>query len=413
MRLILRLATRNLLRNKRRSILTLLAVLIPVALLDLSWGFTGAFEQSLFEDTVRLQTGHIQIHEAGYKKIGQTIPMMRDVRPVLDAIADSEEIAFHTTRLDLPALAAAGSRSKGVLVQGVEPSKAAEISLFQNWIDSGSYLSDGDSRVAVIGSVIGRDIDLDLGDSFVIVTSHPESGTGVLAPSVIGILDAPVREANRAIIQITMSDARSLAKSDFAATSVMIMLHDIEGIGDAHKIQGVADSLQEQLGEDFVVETWEQLAPEIMGYLRIARPILLAFMLVFFLLAGLVVLNTIYLNLLERTKEMGVIIALGAGTRKVMRMVTAEAFVLATIGALIGTAIGAGLVIWGSNGVTMPESYQDIYNEIGINPDLKLAMTAIEALISALMMMGIALLAAWLPARRAAKMDPTQAMRAT
>jgi ABC-type lipoprotein release transport system permease subunit len=410
--LILRLAIRNLLRNRRRSILTLLAIFIPIVLLDFSWGFTGGFERSLFEDTVRLQTGHIQIHEAGYKKIGQTIPIMRDVRPVLDAIATTSEIAFHTIRLDLPALAASGSRSKGVLVQGVEPSKATEIGLFQNWIQSGRYLSDADKQSAVIGKVIAKELDLDLETSFVIVTSHPELGTAVLAPSVVGIMNAPIREANRAIIQITLGDARALAKSEYAATSIVVMVHGIEGIADANKISIVADSLRQQLGADFVVETWNDLAPEIMGYLQIARPILLGFMLVFFLLAGLVVLNTIYLNLLERTKEIGIIIALGAGRRKVMRMIAAEAFVLSGVGGILGTIVGAGLVLWGSNGIALPESYRSIYAELGINPNLTLSMSTFEALLSAFIMIGIALLAAWLPARRAAKMDPTQAMRA-
>jgi len=412
MRLILRLAFRNLLRNKRRSTLTLLAVLIPVALLDLVWGLTGALERSLFENTVRLETGHLQVHRAGYRLIGHTLPLIRDVRSVLDALGEDPQIEWFTVRLELPALVTAGGRSRGALLQGIEPERSERISLMRRWVSEGRYLTKGDTSRAVVGSGLLKKLDLSVGGRLIALVSHPEIGTGVLLPEIVGVIEAPTRELSRAVVQITLEDARSLARSEHAATSVIALVQGVAGPWDTSKIGAVAERLQRKLGEEFIVETWEELAPQAVGFLKLLRPINGAFMMIFFLLAGLVVLNTLYLNVLERTHELGLVLALGARRQRVLAMISAEALMLAGLGAMLGSAFGLGLVAWGSGGFHLPKVYEEVYAQIGLQAVLYLSITPWEAVLSAAVMLGVAALAAWSPARRAARLEPVEAMRA-
>ncbi len=412
MRLILRLALRNLLRNKRRSTLTLLAVLIPVALLDLVWGMTGAIERGLFENTVRLDTGHLQIHKAGYRVIGQAVPLIRDVGPVLDALSREPEIAVFTVRLELPALAASGSRSRGVLLQGVEPESTRRVSVIDRWVREGRYFEPEDENTAVAGRELVKKLGLDRGDRLILLIAHPETGTGVLLPEIVGVLDAPSRELSRVIVQIPLRDARKAIRLERAATTVIALVRGVQGPWDTPHIQAVAERLQRALGEKFTVETWEALAPQAVGFLKILKPINAGFMTIFFALAGLVVLNTLYLNVLERTHELGVVLALGAGRRRVLAMITTEALVLAGTGALVGSLIGLGLVARWSRGLVLPAVYQEIYAQFGMEPVLYLSITPWEAILSAAAMLAVAWLAAWLPARHAAKLEPVEAIRA-
>lgn len=412
MRLVLRLAFRNLLRNKRRSTLTLLAVLIPVTLLDLVWGLTGALERSLFENTVRLETGHLQVHRAGYRLIGQTLPLMRDVRPVLDALREDPQIEWYTVRLELPALVAADSRSRGVLLQGVEPQRSKSISLMHRWVGEGRYLTADDTNAAVVGSELLKRLGLSLGERLIALVSHPEIGTGVLLPEIVGVIEAPTRELSRAVVQITLADARRLAKGEHAATAVIALVQGVSGPWDAPKIRAVAERLQRKLGEAFIVETWVELAPQAVGFLKLLRPINGAFMMIFFLLAGLVVLNTLYLNVLERTRELGLVLALGARRQSVLAMISAEALMLAGLGAMLGSTFGLGLVAWGSGGLHLPKVYEEVYAQIGLQAVLYLSITPWEVVLSAAVMLGVAALAAWSPARRAARLEPVEAMRA-
>ena len=413
MRLVVRLAVRNVLRNKRRSTLTLLAVLIPVALLDLVWGITNALERGLFESTVQLDTGHLQIHRAGYRKVGQAVPLMRDVRPVLDALARETAIEAFTVRLELPALAAAGSRSRGVLLQGIEPERSERVSLMARWVRQGRYLKPDDENAAVAGAQLLKKLGASVGDRLVLLVSHPETGTGVLVPQIVGVLEAPSRELSRSIVQVSLRDARRAIKLEYGATAVIALVKGVRGPWDTEKIQAVADRLQRALGEKFVVETWEELAPQAVGFLKVLKPINVGFMAIFFALAGLVVLNTLYLSVLERTHELGVVLALGAGRRRVLAMITAEALVLAGIGALIGSAVGVALVVHWSSGLVLPEVYKEVYAQIGLRPVLYLYIRPLEAVLSAAAMLGVAWLAAWVPARGASRLDPVEALRAT
>lgn len=412
MRLILRLAFRNLFRNPRRSVLTLLAVMVPVLLLDLMWGFTGAMERSLFDNTVRLETGHLQIHEADYDVVGQTIPIMRDVRPAEEALQANPAIEHYTTRLELPALAAAERESKGVLVQGIEPERAQAMSLISRWIDDGRYLAADDSGVAVVGAQLLEDLDLGLGDRLILLTSHPETGTGVLTPTIVGVLDAPSQELSQGIVQVPLNDARDAIDFPYGATSVAALVSGVLGPWDDARIQRVTAGLQGTLGDAFTVEDWRKVAPGTAGMLQILQPVTLGFMVIFFLLAGLVVLNTLFLNVHERTNELGVVMALGSGQRRVLWMITTEAAVIALLGALVGSALGGGLVWHWSDGLVMPAIYQDTYDQMGIQPVLNLYMTVGQGVVSALLMLGIAVAASWLPARNAAALDPVEAMSA-
>lgn len=415
MRLTLTLAWRNLMRHRRRSILTLVAVLFPVMLLDIMWGMSGAVRRNLFDNTTLLQTGHLQVHVAGYEELQNTLPIIPDVRPVLTALEDNPDVSWFTVRLELPALAAHENRSRGVLVQGVEAGKAQDLNLIDDWIEEGRMFAVGDTKTAVAGTALLDHLEVSTGESLILVTSHPQTGTGVLVPEVIGKIDPPSRELSRFIVQVPLADAQALVKNEQAATNVVVLLNGVNGPWDKAVIDDAAVRLQNLLGDDYIVETWEDLSPETVGLFELLTPLYLIFALIFFLLGGLVVLNTLYLSVLERTRELGVVLALGSSRNRVLGWIEVESIVLAGLGALIGSALGIGLVWWGSFGFNLPLTgeFEQVIKAVGFNPTLHLRMTVAEAFTSAAMMFVIALLAAAYPGWKASRLEPIEAMRFT
>lgn len=405
-------ALRHLTRDRRRSILTLLAVMIPVYILVLMFGIISGEMRSMFEGAVNLETGHFQIQKVEGHPTGGALPLIDNPGKILSIVDRDKAVAWHTVRLDLPALAAAGDRSQGIVVQGVVPDEISRINPIKSLIVSGKYLSD-DGNSAVIGTALARLLNLKVGDQLILLGAHPDAGLGVAKATVAGIFDAPDETMNRSIVQVDVGLARQLVNRPLAITTIIGYVADVEGPWDTWKIDRVVDELRAEIPSGYRVLDWRGLSPALATYMRIARPVLSVFAGIFFVLGGLVVLNTVYLSVLERTHELGIIISLGASRRQVMRMILTEAGILGVAGGISG-ALGGTALVWIVEllgGLRLPGPYTRFLKAIGMTPLLHLRVTPIEVVGSALAMIGVAILSAWYPAHHAAQLEPMEAIR--
>ncbi len=403
-------ALRNILRARRRSVYTFLAVFYPSLILVIMFGFVAGELQGMFESVTKLETGHLQIQGEG-RLSGSAMPLFALPRDSLQTLSAIGVLEFWTMRLDLPALAAVGGRSYGVLIQGVEPEKIARISPIPGLISKGRYISG--PYEAVVGEELAHLLDLEIGDPLVLLSAHPDAGIGAGVVCVVGIFTAPQEEFGRTVVQVPLETARRLIRMDDGVTSVVGFVKNVRGPWDAWKINQVTKELREVIPKGLVVRDFQELAPEFALFLRVARPLLAAFSAIFYFLGGLVVLNSYYLSVLERTRELGVIRALGAGRRWIMWAILEEALVLSGAGATLGALLGASFValVEHFGGLRLPGAYSGFLRAFGMEPVLHLRVTPLEVLSSALAMMAVGVLSSWYPARRAAWLDPVEAMR--
>jgi len=406
----MRYALRNLRRARRRALYTFLAAFYPALILVIMFGIVAGELRGMFESATKLETGHLQIR-GGEELAGGALPLFELPDELIFRLREDAAIRYWTVRLDLPALAAAGSRSYGVLVQGVEPERIAEISPIPSLISQGSYITGPGE--AVVGEELARLLDIEVGDSLVLLSAHPEAGMGAGVAKVVGIFQAPQAEMGRTVVQVHLDTARKWVRRPNAATAVVVFVNGVSGPWDAWRINQAVEELQRTLPQGLVVKDFEELAPELTLYMRIARPVLAAFSGIFFVLGGLVVLNAFYLSVLERTRELGVIRALGASRRWIMRAILGEALLLSGCGAALGGLLGAGIVflVEQLGGLRMPGAYSEFLRAFGMEPILHLRVTPWEVLGSVLAMVGVGVLAAWYPAWKAARLEPVEAMR--
>ena len=405
-------AWRHIWRSRRRSILTLCAVLIPVFILVLELGLLNGENKSLFENTVKFETGHFQIQKAGGRPEGGALPLIDDPQEILAVVDRTPGIAWRTVRLDLPALVSNGSRSQGILIQGVVPEEIGQVSPIGKLIAEGTYLRTGEKGV-VIGKELSGLLAAKVGDDLVLIGAHPDTGIGAADVPVVGVYTAPDTTLGRTMVQVDLGLAQTLARRPGAATSIVAFASGVAGPWDASKIDRVVQALRARLPADYKVVDFRELAPNLKTFETVVLPIHVLFMAIFFILGGLVVLNTLFLSVMERTRELGLVLALGASRRRVMRMVLTEALLLALVGAGIGALLGAGLVglAESSGGLKLPGVYSDLVRVMGMEPVIHMRVTLSELVMSGLVMVGVALLAAWVPARRAAALEPVEAMR--
>jgi len=405
-------ALRHLKRNRGRTVLTLLAVLIPVYFIVFMFGFASANLSDMFETATRLDTGHFQIRHEEVRGLGSAIPLIQDPDAALAVVDATEGVEWRTVRLDLPALASIDDRSQTVYVQGVVPEEIAPISAIGDLIVDGTYLATGQAGV-VIGEELADLLKLAVGDELVLLGAHPEAGIGVLKVPVVGIYSAPAAELGRTVVHATLETARRLARTPGAATAIVGRVEGVTAPWNADRIETVTSGFSDDLPAGLEVLGWEELAPQVAAYLRVMEPMLWVFAGVFFALGALVVVNTLYLSVMERTRELGLIISLGATRWRVMRMILVEAALIAVVGAVYGAVAGVGIIwiIEAFGGIPIWGSAVQFMKAVGMTPVLHLRASASQVLLAAAAMAGVAILAAWFPAYRASKLEPVEAMR--
>ena len=408
----MKVALRHLVRNRRRTLLTLLAVLIPVYFLVFMFGFANANLRDMFETATRFDTGHAQIRAVPTKATGSAIPLMRDPSDALAALAEVKGIEWWTVRLDLPAMASVGERSRTIYVRGIVPEEVDPVSGLADRIVAGESLATGTGGV-VVGEEFALLLKLEVGDEIVLLGAHPEAALGAIRVPVVGVYRAPEAALGRTVIYADLATARQLARSETAATAIVLRVAGVTSPGDQTALDRAVNDLRANLPAGYEVQDWLELVPMVATYMGILTPALLIVGAIFFALGGLVVLNTIYLSVLERTRELGLILALGAARRRVVRMILAEAGVIAVAGAVGGAVTGVGLilVVEAFGGIPLWGAAAQMMREIGMSPVLHLSADFVQVALSTASMTAVAVLAAWWPARRASRLEPMEAMR--
>ncbi len=405
-------AIRHMMRNRRRTILTLLAVLIPIYFLIVMFGFINAMVQDMFESSTRFDTGHMQIRAVETRATGSALPLMADPKDALAALESIDGIEWSTVRLDLPALASVGDRTRTVFLRGVVPEEIDPVSNMADRMVEGEFLTSQSSGV-LVGEELAELLDLDVGDDMVLLGAHPEAGLGAIRAPIVGIYSAPEATMGRSFVYASLGTARQLARSATAATAIVIRIEGVAGPQDAARMEQVADALRGALPASFEVQGWLELLPVMDGYMKVLTPMLLIMAVVFFGLGALVVVNTLYLSVMERTREIGLILALGASRLRVMGMVLAEAGLITVAGVFYGVLAGVAIVwiVQAFGGIPLWGQMAQYMREVGVTPVLRMSVTAPQVLLSAGAMAVVAMLAAWMPARRASKLEPMEAMR--
>ncbi len=405
-------AIRHIMRNRRRTILTLLAVLIPVYFLIFMFGFINSMMQDMFETATRFDTGHIQIRAEETKGSGSAMPLMRDTEVALAALDEVEGIEWSTVRLDLPALASVGERTRTVFVRGLVPEEIDPVSNMSDRIVEGEFLTS-DSDGVLVGQELAELLDLTVGEDMVLLGVHPDASLGAIRAPIIGIFNAPEATMGRTMVIASLATVRRLARSETVASAIVIRVDGVTGPWNTVQLDKASAALTAALPAGYDVQNWLDLVPFVEAYMTILTPMMVIMAAIFFGLGALVVVNTLYLSVMERTREIGLILALGASRARVMGMVLTEAGLITVAGAFYGALVGVGLVwiVQAFGGIPLWGQMADYMKEMGINPVLNMSIRANQVLLSAGAMTVVALLAAWLPARKASKLEPMEAMR--
>ena len=402
------LAWRNVWRRRSRSLVTVGVVGSVVFFTLVFFAFTEATKTGMFQ-VLTEESGHLLITSATAKEARDfDATLIREAAAVEAAIARELPGALVARALDVPALVSGETRSRGVRLTGIEHDAALRERFQERHLVSGRLPAPESLDEIALGAALARALRVELGD-LVYVFAPGTEGWGAAAYVLVGLLQFPQSTAEVQAAVLSLVGAQELAAPGAASRFEIHLPAGREALVEA-RVKDAKDRLATAFGDSVSVEDWREASPDLAALLDLMDPVMTIFAAFLFILAGLFVVNTVYLGLVERIREFGVIIAVGADRWRVMRMVLSESLVLVLTGTAFGLAFAGALVAGLSGGFSIP-GMEEIMEEFGLPAVLYPSVTAGQVVTTMAFAVGVALLAALWPAWKAGRLQPVEAMR--
>lgn len=336
---ITKLAWRNMWRNWRRTAIASVAIILGLILLIFMDALIKGSDQAIFGNAVRLYGGNIQIHASGFRDKAGRLPLipLNDTQTVVDTISLEAEVVAATKRINTGGLVSSGAGTFPVIITAIEPEKEAPISLIAENMGHGRFLSGEDRDGVIIGRGLADLLEVEVGDRVLVVGRRLNQSMRQHPMNVIGIYDLGLDEAERGTVFINLSLAQTLYNLRDQETEIAISLAEV---GQEDQL---VENLQQQL-PGYEVDTWSTLRPEIQQTLQTKSIATSILGLIVVLIASIGILNLMLMAVFERTREMGVLAAMGMKGRQIMALFLLEGSFIGLFGAIIGGILGWLLV---------------------------------------------------------------------
>ena len=344
---LLQLAWRNLWRNPRRTFITMAAIAFGYVMLLFVACLMAGLRWQMIENGTCLVMSQIQVHAPGYypnRSIQKTLGGRQgtDVSALLATITADRRVYAVAPRVYGYGLLSAVHRSAGVELMGIVPDQEAKITTLNSQIAKGSYLTAQMPKGADVGDRLASTNGIGVGSEIVLLTQAADGSVSNDVYTVVGIFHTGLDAVDRGLVFISLSSLQDLLHLAPARIhEVGVKLNDIMAATT------VAGALEVQLRKTLPVRVmaWPELAPELANYVQFNRGITFVLFVIFFLLAVIGVMNTMLMAVFERTRELGMLMALGMRPVQVIVLILTEAAGLAVASLVVGGGLGIP-VLW-------------------------------------------------------------------
>jgi putative ABC transport system permease protein len=407
----IKMAWRNVWRNPRRTILTISAIVFASMLLIFMLSFQLGSYGTMINASVRIHTGHLQVQAKGYqdkKDMQLVVPDPSAVGELMDTIP---ELVAYTFRANAFSLASSKERTYGILVIGVEPVRESQVSTLKKLIRQGSYLTDGDANQALVGQLLAKNLRVGLGDEVTILGQGRDGSIAATVVRVKGIYRSGIDDFDRSSIHIPLKTFQDVYVMGGA-------VHEVVAVGTALKyVSEMKKALQADLrkldqANRLVVLDWNELMPGLLQAIEMDLVSGIIFWFILIVVVAFSILNTFLMAILERTREFGVLMAIGTAPGRLTRLLLIESTAMTVIGIGIGTICGC-LLTWyfQVHGLDLGGA-SELMSQYGISGRMYPQLSLITALSGPGAVLIITLLAALYPAFKVRRLKPVDAMRA-
>jgi ABC-type lipoprotein release transport system permease subunit len=333
------LAWRNMWRNWRRTVIALVAIVLGLLMLLFMDGLIKGSDQAIFGNAVRLYGGNIQVHAPGFREKAKRLPLLAVTNPdsVVATAKGLPEVVSASKRINTGGMISTREGAFSVAITAIEPALEAENSIQAENVVAGRFLLPEDGDAVFIGQGLADLLGVTAGDRVTLLGRGAHEQMRQRTMTVVGVYDLGMDEAEKGMAFITLPEAQTLYDLRDEATEVTIVLNQV---GQEAAVLGALQSAYPELE----VDSWETLRPELRQTMDTKAAVSGFVGMIVLLIASIGVLNLMLMAVFERTREMGVLAALGMKNRQIMELFLVEGTLIGVVGAVIGCIVG-GLVV--------------------------------------------------------------------
>ena len=405
-----RLAWRNVWRNPRRTALTVAATVFAAFLTIVFVAMARGSHGKMIEDSVRLGSGHVMVSAAGYLD-----DRSLDNSMVLDArlaarLDETPDIAAWAPRVVSFGLISENVTSQGVGLLGVEPDRERAVTTLFSRLSEGRFLSlDGDAREILLGEKLAEHIGAGIGDEVLVYGVAYSLETAYELFSVVGLIGLPNSELERTLAVVDMGVLQDFLVLGERVSEIAVLASHQDRTFAVRDVLAADLSVVEP---PLAVHAWPEVLPDLEQILFLDDAGMYVMIAILIVVVGFGILNTVLMAVLERQRELGVMLALGLRPFSVFRMVFMESTLLAGVGLLIGVALAVPLTLWlQANPIELGGELAALFELVGSDPVIVFDLAWSSVLKTVAVILAVAVLASLYPAIKASRANPVDALR--
>ncbi|MBT3177186.1 MAG: ABC transporter permease [Desulfobacula sp.] len=404
-----KMAWRNIWRNPRRTFLTISAIAFASIILVFMLSFQLGCYETMINTSVKISTGHLQIQAKGYlndKKIHLVIKDPDKIAKFLDKI---EGIDTYTFRTNAFCLVSSDKRTYGVVVTGIDPIKESRVSTIKSLIRKGGYIEENDDYTALIGEHLSNNLKVDINDEITILGQGRDGSIAAAVLTIKGIFNSGIDEFDRNIIMMGLKGFQeifSMGKTVHEAIITADSLGEVSMI--KQKIQNIFLNPKED--DLLAVPDWMEIMPGLLQGIQMDLVSGIIMYIILVIVVAFSIFNTFLMAILERTREFGVMMAIGTAPSRITKLVMFESICMTIVGIGLGIILGSLVTLYFQKHGIFIAGTEDILKEYGIPERLYPKLSLISASAGPLVVLLITFVSSVFPALKIRKLNPIKAM---
>jgi|FLOH01.1.fsa_nt_gi putative ABC transport system permease protein len=404
--MLLSISWRNIWRNKVRSLVIIFSIALGIFAGVIAGAFFKGMADQRVQKVINTELSYIQIHNPGFEQTSDFTNFLSNAEEIDEKIRKIPNVTGVSRRMSVESMAASAETASGVLISGVFPEDEKEVTNINSKIIDGQYFDGITRNPVVIGKKLAEKLNIKVKSKLIITIQDMENNITSGAFRVAGIYSTDNNIFDESNVFVRFSDIQKL--TNFPKNAA----HEIAiKINDNLNLASVMTAVQDATGNKLDVKSWKELSPE-MSYLTEAMDMYMYIFIIIILMALLFgIINTMLMVVMERTKEIGMLMAIGMNKGKVFSMIVFESVLLSLTGGVVGIIIGAVSAKFGETHPVDLSVWAQGYQQLGYDAFVYTKLDP-EMLINVTILVIITgVIAAIYPAYKALKNDPADALR--